>query len=159
MLQSPRHPYTKLLIESLPKITERGKLVGIPGLPPALLNLPKGCAFNPRCPYAFDRCREEIPAVHDVGVMRKAACHFYPELTVLPPLPSSVILDPDAPMEETQAQMEGRYEPGRADSDAELAIEMAAEEGPMAPTPSSALGISGLAQSDIDELHHGRGGS
>ena len=36
----PRHPYTKLLIESLPKITERGKLVGIPGLPPALLNLP-----------------------------------------------------------------------------------------------------------------------
>lgn len=154
VLQSPRHPYTKLLIESLPKLTERGKLVGIPGLPPALLNLPTGCAFNPRCPYAFDRCRVDVPAVVDVGKDRRAACHFYPELTVLPPLPSTVVLDPDAPLQETMLQMEGAYDPARAAADAELAIEIAAEEGPQAPTPSSALGISGLAQSDIDELHH-----
>jgi hypothetical protein len=92
----------------------------------------------------------------DVGKDRRAACHFYPELTVLPPLPSSVVLDPDAPLQETQAQMEGVYDPARAEADAELAIEMAAEEGPQAPTPGSALGISGLAQSDIDELHHRR---
>jgi peptide/nickel transport system ATP-binding protein len=156
VLQSPRHPYTKLLIESLPKLTERGKLVGIPGLPPALLNLPTGCAFNPRCPYAFDRCRTDVPVVVDVGKDRRAACHFYPDLRVLPPLPSSVVLDPDAPLQETQAQMEGVYDPARAEADAELAIELAAEEGPQAPTPGSAMGISGLAQSDIDELHHRR---
>jgi len=155
ILQSPRHPYTKLLIESLPKITQRGKLVGIPGLPPALLNLPAGCAFNPRCPYAFDRCRTEVPPVQDVGEGRRAACHLYPGHTVLPPLPSSVMLDPTTPLEASGPAMKGDYDPGRANADAALARELAAEEGPQAATPSSALGITGLARSDIDELHRG----
>jgi peptide/nickel transport system ATP-binding protein len=153
ILASPRHPYTKLLIESLPKITERGKLVGIPGLPPALLNLPTGCAFNPRCPYAFDRCRQDVPAVHDVGPGRRAACHLYPEHTVLPPLPSSVVLDPNAPLEASGPAMEGRYDAGRADAESRLAVELGAEHAPVANAPETALGITGLAQSDIDELH------
>jgi peptide/nickel transport system ATP-binding protein len=88
ILSSPRHPYTRMLIDSLPKLTAKGKFVGIPGLPPALLNLPPGCAFSPRCPYAFDRCREEIPAEAPVGPERRAACHLYPDHATLPPAPA-----------------------------------------------------------------------
>ena len=87
ILSSPRHPYTRLLIDSLPKLTGKGKLIGIPGLPPALLSLPPGCAFHPRCPFAFDRCRVEIPLDQQVAPSRRVACHLYPEHAVLPPLP------------------------------------------------------------------------
>jgi peptide/nickel transport system ATP-binding protein len=154
ILSSPRHPYTRLLIDSLPKLTGKGKLVGIPGLPPALLSLPPGCAFHPRCPFAFDRCEVEIPADAAVAPNRLAACHLYPDHAVLPPLPSSVQLDPDAPMDVTPAAMEGREDPGRADAEARLAAAMAEDGGPGARPPDSALGISELGQSDLDELHH-----
>ena len=63
-------------------------LVGIPGLPPPLVDLPPGCSFNPRCPYAFDRCRRETPALQEVAPSQKAACHLYPEHSALPPLPA-----------------------------------------------------------------------
>ena len=107
MLTDPRHPYTKLLIESLPKLTEKGKLVGIPGLPPALLNLPTGCAFHPRCPYAFQQCFADVPPVEVVGAGRRAACHLYPGHASLPPLPSAVRLDAATPLEVTGPAMEG----------------------------------------------------
>lgn len=59
----PRHPYTVGLLGSLPRLDEPPGtlLVSIPGLPPDLLNLPTGCPFEPRCPFAVDRCREENP--------------------------------------------------------------------------------------------------
>jgi ABC-type dipeptide/oligopeptide/nickel transport system ATPase component len=57
-------------------------------LPPSLVDLPKGCSFNPRCPYSFDRCLTERPELQQVGTGRQAACHFYPELATLPPLPA-----------------------------------------------------------------------
>ncbi len=155
ILSSPRHPYTRLLIDSLPKLTGKGKLIGIPGLPPALLSLPDGCAFHPRCPFAFDRCRVEIPLDQQVAPDRRVVCHLYPEHTVLPPLPSSVQLDPDAPMEASSAAMEGELDPGRADAQAALADELAGE-GPTAAAGSSAAGIGDLAQSDLDEMHHRR---
>lgn len=117
ILSNPRHPYTRLLIDSLPKLTAKGKLVGIPGLPPALLSLPSGCAFHPRCPFAFERCRNEIPADAPVAPGRRAACHLYPDHAQLPPLPSSVMLDPTAPMEVSSAAMEGEHEPDIAPSD------------------------------------------
>ncbi|HAF70480.1 MAG: Oligopeptide/dipeptide ABC transporter, ATPase subunit [Acetothermia bacterium 64_32] len=64
IVRRPRHPYTQLLISSLPEIgvrhTER-RLSGIPGSPPPLLEPPQGCRFRERCPVAFDRCREEPP--------------------------------------------------------------------------------------------------
>jgi peptide/nickel transport system ATP-binding protein len=153
ILSSPRHPYTRLLIDSLPKLTAKGKLVGIPGLPPALLNLPDGCSFNPRCPYAFDRCKVEIPAEQVVAPNRRAACHLYPDHAVLPPVPSSVILDPNAPMEVSSAAMEGEYDPGRAAAEDELAAARADEEGRLV-VPESAQGVGQLGQSDLDELHH-----
>jgi peptide/nickel transport system ATP-binding protein len=89
ILEWPRHPYTRLLIDSLPTLDAKKALRGIPGLPPSLLNLPPGCPFAPRCPYAFDRCRTETPTLQPVGPRQSAACHLYPEHTSLPPLPAS----------------------------------------------------------------------
>ncbi|BBE31664.1 dipeptide/oligopeptide/nickel ABC transporter ATP-binding protein [Tepiditoga spiralis] len=61
---NPKHPYTKALISSLPKIGtrfENEKLDGIEGTPPNLLNFGNGCRFRFRCPYAFDKCEKEAP--------------------------------------------------------------------------------------------------
>ena len=88
MIQSPRHPYTRLLVDSLPGIKEKKPLVGIPGLPPPLVNLPAGCSFNPRCPYAFERCRTETPILQPVGEGERIACHLYPQHLSLPPRPA-----------------------------------------------------------------------
>jgi peptide/nickel transport system ATP-binding protein len=64
IVEAPRHPYTKLLIASLPEVgirySER-KLVGIPGRPPSLLGPPAGCRFRDRCPLAFEKCGEQPP--------------------------------------------------------------------------------------------------
>jgi oligopeptide/dipeptide ABC transporter ATP-binding protein len=58
----PAHPYTQGLLASIPSTTSIGeRLVPIPGAPPNLLALPTGCAFHPRCRFAVDRCRAEIP--------------------------------------------------------------------------------------------------
>ena len=87
MIEAPRHPYTRLLIDSLPGIDEKRALVGIPGLPPRLVDMPEGCGFAPRCPYAFDRCRRETPELQEVAPGQRAACHLYPGHAALPPRP------------------------------------------------------------------------
>ncbi len=96
ILDTPRHPYTRLLIDSLPSLDDKKPLRGIPGLPPSLLNLPPGCPFAPRCPFAFERCRVETPMLQPVGARQLAACHLYPEHSELPPLPSDAEL-PEVP--------------------------------------------------------------
>jgi peptide/nickel transport system ATP-binding protein len=66
IINSPLHPYTQLLISSLPEVGvryEEKRLTGIPGRPPSLLDPPKGCRFRDRCPVAFDKCAEEPPYV------------------------------------------------------------------------------------------------
>jgi peptide/nickel transport system ATP-binding protein len=66
LVAAPRHPYTQLLISSLPEVGVRyadRRLTGIPGKPPSLLNPPVGCRFRDRCPLAFDKCVEEPPFV------------------------------------------------------------------------------------------------
>ncbi len=66
IINSPRHPYTKLLISSLPSVGVRideHRLAGIPGNPPLLLNPPTGCRFRDRCPVAFAKCAEVPPFV------------------------------------------------------------------------------------------------
>jgi peptide/nickel transport system ATP-binding protein len=85
VLAAPRHPYTRLLIDSLPSLESRKAFVGIPGLPPALFHRPPGCRFHPRCPFAFDRCRVEMPELQRVDG-RQVACHLYPAHTDLPPV-------------------------------------------------------------------------
>ncbi|BAD85946.1 ABC-type dipeptide/oligopeptide transport system, ATPase component [Thermococcus kodakarensis KOD1] len=80
IIDSPAHPYTSLLIESLPKIGvhyKRAKLKGIPGTPISLLNPPKGCRFYPRCPYAMEVCQRVEPGVFSVGDDHIVACHLY----------------------------------------------------------------------------------
>ena len=86
VIDAPRHPYTRLLIDSLPRIDIKKPLTGIRGLPPHLIDLPPGCGFGPRCPYAFDRCSLETPSMQDVAPAQKAACHLYPRNKSLPPL-------------------------------------------------------------------------
>jgi peptide/nickel transport system ATP-binding protein len=91
VIAAPRHPYTRLLIDSLPRLEVKQNLVGIPGLPPPLIDLPPGCSFNPRCPYAFERCRTETPRLNPLGSERRAACHLYPAHASLPPLPGAAV--------------------------------------------------------------------
>ncbi|MFG2302870.1 ABC transporter ATP-binding protein [Actinacidiphila glaucinigra] len=83
----PAHPYTKGLLESIPRLDQKGQeLYAIKGLPPNLLRIPTGCAFNPRCEMAQDICRTEVPALHRVTEQdgselpgRGSACHFWKE--------------------------------------------------------------------------------
>jgi peptide/nickel transport system ATP-binding protein len=76
IIHAPRHPYTKLLISSLPKVGIRQaekRLKGIPGKPPLLLNPPSGCRFRDRCPLAFKKC-EEVPPFIEITKGHFAAC-------------------------------------------------------------------------------------
>ena len=86
VLDNPLHPYSRLLIDSLPTLDGKHDLVGIPGLPPELLHLPNGCSFHPRCPFAMERCRTEVPVLQSPLAGRQVSCHLYPEHTLLPPL-------------------------------------------------------------------------
>ena len=79
VINSPLHPYTQLLISSLPEVGVRHDehtLVGIPGRPPSRHNPPAGCRFRERCPFAFDRCGEEPPFV-EVKPGHSVACWLY----------------------------------------------------------------------------------
>jgi len=75
IFNDPLHPYTKMLISSLPKIGDKLKREGIKGSPPSFLNLPQGCRFHPRCPYAMPVCRKEEPQVVNIN-NRSVACHL-----------------------------------------------------------------------------------
>ena len=73
------HPYTLGLMASIPSMSEeRERLAQIDGTMPRLNAIPRGCAFNPRCPHAFDRCRVERPELMDAGATR-AACWLVSE--------------------------------------------------------------------------------
>ncbi len=74
---SPLHPYSRLLISSVPSTQEKKVLQAIPGLPPSLLNPPPGCVFHPRCPSTLERCRVEAPPLREIGPGRQVACHLY----------------------------------------------------------------------------------
>ena len=74
----PAHPYTKGLLDSIPRLDQKGDtLSAIGGLPPNLMNIPPGCPFNPRCHYVHDICRADPPPpLKEVARHRLAACHF-----------------------------------------------------------------------------------
>ncbi len=74
---APKHPYTQELLKAFPDLTQpTARLASIPGHPPRLDNLPEGCRFAPRCPQVFERCRQELPALHIVGEGHRASCHL-----------------------------------------------------------------------------------
>lgn len=75
---NPLHPYTKLLLEAVPKLGEFDKLPKpIPGASIDYRNLPSGCSFHPRCPYANDICFSKEPPLIEVEKNRRVACHIY----------------------------------------------------------------------------------
>ncbi|MGH7311687.1 MAG: ABC transporter ATP-binding protein [Candidatus Rokuibacteriota bacterium] len=67
LFYAPRHPYTRSLLDSIPKLGVKQPLYAIPGQPPDLAALPTGCSFHPRCPQAMDRCRSEEPCQYPMG--------------------------------------------------------------------------------------------
>lgn len=70
------HPYAHALITTAPSLLDRDEdKEPIRGVPPDLIDLPAGCAFHPRCPYATEKCREEVPELTEVGEDHLAACH------------------------------------------------------------------------------------
>jgi oligopeptide transport system ATP-binding protein len=77
----PGHPYTRALLDSIPRLDQKGEqLDSIAGLPPSLTNIPPGCPFHPRCPMVIDTCREVVPeyVLFDRG--HQSACHRAREL-------------------------------------------------------------------------------
>jgi peptide/nickel transport system ATP-binding protein len=71
---SPQHPYTRFLIDSLPKFGDKSTRSSAPGSPPSLANLPDGCPFHPRCPYVKEICTQEMPAMLNLSTDHKVAC-------------------------------------------------------------------------------------
>src|SRR5690349_2979018 len=66
--EAPAHPYTKALLESIPRIDMKGQdLASITGLPPNLTQLPSGCSFHPRCSFKTEKCEREVPPLFDVA--------------------------------------------------------------------------------------------
>ncbi|HXH01983.1 MAG TPA: ABC transporter ATP-binding protein [Candidatus Competibacteraceae bacterium] len=80
VVKNPKHPYTQGLMGCIPALTqETARLRQIDGAMPRLTDIPAGCAFNPRCPHAFDRCRAQRPELLEVDAGRTAACWLYQE--------------------------------------------------------------------------------
>jgi oligopeptide/dipeptide ABC transporter ATP-binding protein len=75
IFNSPAHPYTKALLNSIPRMSDRNKrLTAIDGQPPDMSSLPKGCSFAARCPAAFERCHKEAPPEFNLEGGRTARC-------------------------------------------------------------------------------------
>lgn len=79
----PLHPYTKVLMSATPTVfgynQKRGLLIAH-GEPPSPLSVPPGCSFHRRCPYAFERCRVEVPALRNITLDQKVSCHRAEEI-------------------------------------------------------------------------------
>lgn len=82
--KTPKHPYTVGLLKSVPRLDEprKERLNPIEGMPPDLINLPPGCPFQPRCPYAIPRCTQEYPPLVSVGDGHTSACWVADKVTL-----------------------------------------------------------------------------
>ena len=84
ILSSPRMPYTVGLMHSIPRIGDgRDSLPIIPGQVPDPINLPSGCRFHPRCPFADEICSLETPSPTDLGDGHFASCHHLSKTEVM----------------------------------------------------------------------------
>ncbi len=82
IFETPKHPYTQGLLQSIPKLGERAErgrrqLREITGIVPSLYNLPAGCRFYPRCPHALGICNQSVPDLIEVGDAHKVRCYLY----------------------------------------------------------------------------------
>ena len=82
LYRNPLHPYTQALLSAVPipdpEVEMNRSVIVLKGEVPSPINPPSGCVFHPRCPLAFGRCSEEIPALADVGGNHFVACHLHP---------------------------------------------------------------------------------
>ena len=77
VFRKPNHPYTQALLAEVPRIEARKRaFAGVKGEIPSPLNPPSGCHFHPRCPFAFERCKVERPALRQIGPGHRSACHL-----------------------------------------------------------------------------------
>lgn len=79
LFANPLHPYTRALMQSVPRLSGGGMAEGIPGRIPDYLNPPPGCRFHPRCPAVMDICRQQKPPGYAVGDGHQVACFLYKE--------------------------------------------------------------------------------
>lgn len=79
IFKDPLHPYTQLLIGSLPTLESKELFRGIPGITPSLLMPPPGCMFHPRCPQAMQHCSVDVPELVEIRPDRWVSCHLYDE--------------------------------------------------------------------------------
>ena len=79
IFHNPQHPYTQLLIASIPSFEAKGEFKGIPGVGLSLLDPPSGCLFHPRCPQAMAQCSQRIPALKTVAPDHLASCLLHEE--------------------------------------------------------------------------------
>ena len=77
LFAEPNHPYTQALLREVPRLdTRRRRFEPVKGEIPSPLDPPPGCHFHPRCPFAMDRCRDEVPLLKEVAPGRVSACHL-----------------------------------------------------------------------------------
>jgi len=83
LYENPLHPYTEALTSAVPipdpEIEANRERIVLEGNVPSPLNPPTGCVFHSRCPYAWERCKKEVPEMHDVGDGHRVACHLIDE--------------------------------------------------------------------------------
>ena len=77
LFKMPQHPYTRALLDSVPRFAQTDKLQSIEGSVPNLVTPPSGCRFHPRCPHAVSRCRAEFPATIEIEPNHRVACYLY----------------------------------------------------------------------------------
>jgi oligopeptide/dipeptide ABC transporter ATP-binding protein len=82
IFEDPKHPYTRGLLKSIPKLGERARygrqrLQEVSGIVPSLYELPPGCSFCPRCPESMAMCRDKVPELVDVGGAHRVRCWLY----------------------------------------------------------------------------------
>jgi peptide/nickel transport system ATP-binding protein len=77
IFNSPKHPYTKALLDSVPKVKQEGELKSIAGNVPNLVNPPSGCRFHPRCDQVMEQCKQAFPQLTQIADDHHVACYLY----------------------------------------------------------------------------------
>lgn len=75
LFRAPAHPYTRALVSAIPSVGEKRERLILSGDPPNPVDVPSGCSFHPRCPFATAQCRETAPVLRTLGDGRQVACH------------------------------------------------------------------------------------